>query len=119
VYRAPRLEGVPSGIVNRSVGKVAEKVPGLRRLPVVRLLSLAEVAVLARDHYQRLTPAERKRLVALVRTGRGRADRLTEREREELVGILAKLEPRRLVGDTVGRLSPVPLPKRLLYGKRA
>ena len=109
---------MPSGLVNRSVGKVAEKVPGLRRLPVVRLLSIAEVAMLTRDHYQRLSPAERRRLVALVRTGRGRTDRLTERERAELETLVGKLEPRRLVGDTVDRLSPVPLPKRLLYGKR-
>jgi hypothetical protein len=109
---------MPSGLVNRTLGKAAEKVPGLRRLPVVRLLSIAEIAVLTKDHYQRLTPAERRRLVSLVRTGRGRKDRLTDPEREELEGLVAKLEPRRLVGDTVDRLSPVPLPKRFLYGKR-
>jgi hypothetical protein len=94
-------------------------VPGIRRIPVVRLLSAAEVAALAKDHLERLTPAERRRLVALVRTGRGRRDRLTRREREELETLLGKLEARRLVGDTVDRLSPVPLPKRLLYGRRA
>jgi hypothetical protein len=109
---------MPSGLVNRSVGKAAEKVPGLRRLPMVRLLSIAEVAVLTRDHYQLLSHAERKRLVTLVRTGRGRTGRLTDREREELETLVGKLEPRRLVGDTVDRLSPVPLPKRFLYGKR-
>ncbi len=105
-------------MVNRSVGKVAEKVPGLRRLPIMKLLSIAEVAALTRDHYQRLSPAERKRLLALVRTVRGRRESLTDREREELEGLVAKLEPRRLVGGTVDRLSPVPLPKRILYGKR-
>ena len=109
---------MPSGLVNRSLGKVAGRVPGLRRLPVVKLLSIAEIAVLTKDHLQRLSPSERRRLIALVRTGRGRKDRLTEREREELEGLVAKLEARRLVGDTVDRLSPVPLPRRLLYGKR-
>jgi hypothetical protein len=109
---------MPSGLVNRTLGKASEKVPGLRRLPVVKLLSIAEIAVLTKDHYQRLSAAERKRLLELVRTGRGRTNRLTGPEREELEALVAKLEARRLVGDTVDRLSPVPLPKRILYGKR-
>jgi len=109
---------MPSGLVNRSLARVAERVPGVRRIPVVALLSAAEVAVLARDHYQRLSPAERRRLVALVRTGRGRRDRLTARERDELERLVAKLEPRRLLGDAAGKLSPVPIPRRLLYGRR-
>jgi hypothetical protein len=109
---------MPTGLVNRSLGRVAERVPGIRRIPVVALLSAAEVAVLAKDHYQRLSPAERRRLLTLVRTGRGRTNRLTPRERDELEVLLAKLEPRRLLADAAGKLSPVPLPKRLLYGRR-
>jgi hypothetical protein len=108
---------MPSGLVNRSLGKVAERMPGVRRIPVVTLLSAAEVAMLAHDHYQRLTPGERRRLVHLVRTGRGRTDRLTGRERQELERLLGKLEPRRLFGYAAGKLSPVPLPQRLLYGR--
>ncbi len=92
--------------------------PGVRRIPALALLSAAEVALLARDHFQRLTPAERRRFVRLVKVGRGRTDRLTEREREELEALLAKLEPRRLFGDAAGKLSPVPIPRRLLYGRR-
>ena len=110
---------MPSGLVNRSLGKVAERVPGVRRIPVVMLLSAAEVAVLAKDHYQRLTPQERRRLLELMRTGRGRSPRLTERERSELERRVAKLEPPQRFGDAAGKLSPVPLPRRLLYGKRA
>jgi len=75
--------------------------------------------VLAKDHYQRLNPAERRRLVQLIRIGRGRTNRLTARERDELEGLLAKLEPRRLFGDAAGKLSPVPIPRRLLYGRRS
>jgi hypothetical protein len=108
---------VPSGIVTHTLGRVTERVPGLRRLPVVKLLAAAEIAVLARDHVARLSPAERRRLVALVRTGRGRRSRLTEREREELEGLVVKLAPRKLLGDAVDRLSPLPLPRRLLYGR--
>lgn len=109
---------MPSHRINHNVARVAEKVPGLRRVPVVRLLSAAEVAVLARDHLQRLSPAERRRLLHLVRVGRGRRARLTDRERDELEALVAKLEARRFVGDAVDKLSPVPLPHRLLYGPK-
>jgi hypothetical protein len=108
---------MPSGIVNHALGSATKRVPGLRRIPLVRLLALGEIALLARDHVARLSPAERRRLAALVRTGRGRRSRLTVREREELEGLLAKLGPRELLGDAVERLSPLPLPRRLLYGK--
>ena len=37
----------------------------------------------------------------------------------ELRILVAKFEPRLFVGSTVKRLSPVPVPKRLLYGPRA
>jgi hypothetical protein len=107
-----------SGMVNRSIAKVAGRVPGVRAIPLVGLLSAAEVAMLARDHYTRLNPAERARLRHLVKTGRGRTDRLTDRERGELEGLLTKLAPRELLGGAADKLSPVPLPRRLLYGRR-
>jgi hypothetical protein len=109
---------MPSGLVTRTLGSAAGRVPGLRRIPVVTLLSVAEVALLAREHLRRLTPSERRRLIALVRTGRGRASRLTSAERDELERLVAKLEPRLLIGAAVERLSPVPLPRRLGYGGR-
>jgi hypothetical protein len=90
----------------------------LRRVPVLRLLAAAEVAVLARDHLRRLTPGERRRLVALLRTGRGRPSNLSEGDRDELAGLVAKVQPRLLAGEAAERLSPVPLPRRLLYGPR-
>jgi hypothetical protein len=108
-----------SRFVTRSLARATERVPGIRRIPVVKLLSAAEIALLAHEHLMRLTPAERRRLVALVRIGRGRRARLTTAERRELEQILDKLEPRVLVGEAVDRLSPVPLPKRLVHGKRA
>lgn len=109
---------MPSGRVTHSLGKATERIPGLRRVPVVKLLAAAEVAVLARDHLMRLTPAERRRLVTLVRIGRGRRSRLTGRERRELEDLLSKLDARTLLGEAVDRLSPVPLPRRLVYGRR-
>lgn len=113
----PRLTMVPTGSITHALGRAAQRVPGLRRVPLVKLLSAAEIGLLARDHLGHLTPGERRRLVVLVRTGRGRSSRLSAKEREELERLLVKLAPRQLMGDAVDRLSPVPLPRRLLYGR--
>jgi hypothetical protein len=108
---------MPSGFVTRSLARGAGHVPGIRRVPVLKLLSIAEVAMVARNHLERLTPAERRRLVVLMRAGRGRPSNLRRAEREELRELVAKLEPRLLAGEAVDRLSPVPLPNRLVYGR--
>jgi hypothetical protein len=108
---------VSPGLITRTLGRTAERVPGFRRIPVVKLLSAAEIVMLAREHMQRLTAAERRRLLVLVRVGRGRRSRLTESERGELEALLAKVQPRLLVGEAVDKLSPVPLPRRLVYGR--
>jgi hypothetical protein len=89
-----------------------------RGVPVAALLSAAEVAKLAKDHLTRLRPAERRRLLALIAKARGGSGALSERERAELSSLVAKLEPRAFVGSAADRLSPVPVPKRLLYGPR-
>jgi hypothetical protein len=107
-----------SGFVTRSAGKVADRVPGLRHVPVVYLLTAAELSLVTRDHLMRLTPHERRRLVTLVRLGHGRRSRLTNSERIELEDIVAKLAPRELVGEAVSKLSPVPLPHRITHGPR-
>lgn len=100
----------------RAIAKSASRIPGLRRLPVVKLLFLGELALVARDHYGRLTPEERRRLVALVREGKGRSSTLSPQDREELATLVAKVEPRRFAGLAIDRLSPVPLPRRMVYG---
>jgi len=101
-----------------TIGKAAGRVPGLRRVPVMKLLAAAELALLTRDHVQRLTPGERRRLITLVRVGRGRRSRLTSTERGELEHLLGKFEARLLMGHAVDRLSPLPLPRRLVYGPK-
>jgi hypothetical protein len=74
--------------------------------------------MVTRDHFQRLTPGERRRVIALVRLGHGRTRNLTESERDELWTLVAKAEPRRFAGATVDALSPFPIPRRVLYGRQ-
>jgi hypothetical protein len=111
------LASVPSGFLIRSLGHATERVPGLRRIPVVRLLAIGEVGMIARDHVLRLTPDERRRVLGLIRTARGHRGNLSPAERDELADLVAKLEPRLLAGEAIHRLSPVPVPRRLAYGR--
>jgi hypothetical protein len=98
------------------------RTPWLKRLsrgvPIARLLLVGEVALMARRHITRLDRSDRRRLIALLLRARGSAGRLSYSERAQLAGLLARLEPRLFLGSALARLSPVPLPKRLLYGPR-
>ena len=89
------------------------RVPGLKRLPVLKLLAVAELALVARKHLQHLDATERRRLAELVRRGRG----LSAAEREELRSLVLKLDVRAFAGSAVQRLSPVGLPRRLTGGR--
>jgi hypothetical protein len=89
-----------------------------RGVPVARLLLVAEVAILAMRHLSKLDSVQRRRLLTLLVRARGRPRSLTASERREFLYLMARLEPRLLLGTAVRRLSPVPLPKRLLYGRR-
>jgi hypothetical protein len=106
------------GAAIRAIAHGIGRVPGLKRLPVMKLLAVGEIALLARTHAAKLEPAERRRLVELVRTGRGRPSRLSPGEREELTKLVAKAEPRLFAGMAADKLSPVPLPRRLVQGPR-
>ena len=103
---------------NFLIKRVVSRLPILRALPIFRLLAIAEIAILARDHLGRLQPAERRRLLELVREGRGRGSNLPAAEREELAKLVAKVDPRRFGWLAADKLSPVPLPKRLVEGRR-
>jgi hypothetical protein len=94
------------------------KVPLLKSLPVMKLIAIAEIALIARRHVAKLSPEERRRLAALVRKGRGRRSRLSEEERDELAHLVAKAEPRLFAGEVADKLSPVRLPRRLVRGRR-
>ena len=107
-----------NGFVTKTIGRSVSKVPGLRRVPVLKLLAAAEVALIARDHMMLLTREERRRLIELIRIGRGRRRNLSEEESQELEDLVARLEPRVLFGEAADKLSPLPLPRRLTHGPR-
>ena len=106
------------GLVHRTIAGGATRVPGLRRLPVLKVLALGEIALLAHTHVQRLEPQERRRLIELLRKGRGRSAKLPADERDELQRLVAKTEPRLFAGLAADRLSPVPLPRLVTHGRR-
>jgi hypothetical protein len=94
------------------------RVPGLRRLPMLKLLAAGEIALLARTHITKLDAVERRRFVELMRKGHGRPSTLSPDEREELSGLVARAEPRLFAGLAADRLSPIPLPRRVVRGPR-
>ncbi len=98
---------MPSPFMNVAVARAAQRLPGLRRVPLARLVLLAEVAMLAKAHYELLTPSERRRLVLLVRDARGLPQNLSERERRELRKLVAKVEPRIFANEAAQRFSPL------------
>jgi hypothetical protein len=109
---------VASSALKHGIAVGAEHIGPLRRLPVLKLLAAAEVLLLARDHVARLEPHERRRLAELVRLGRGRRRNLPPEQRDELAALIAKTAPREFIADAANRLSPVPLPQRLIRGRR-
>jgi tellurite resistance protein len=61
------------------------------------LLAAAEVVLAVRDHITgRLSEKERRRMVEIVRSSKGRPSNLSDRERRELRALLGKVEPREL-----------------------
>jgi hypothetical protein len=105
-------------MITRAVARATKRIPALRAVPVLKLLAIAEIVLLIRDHVARLEPHERRRLIELVKLGRGRKRNLSEAEQAELADLLAKTEPRALAGEAVEKLSPVALPRRLVYGRK-
>ena len=73
----------------------------LRKVPAARLIILGELLLLAREHLRALEPDERRRVLELVRRGRGRPRNLSDRDRRELAGLLEKARPREFVSSAV------------------
>jgi hypothetical protein len=91
---------------------------GARAIPMAKLLTAARLVIIARRHWLRLDPHERRRMLTLVRVATGRRGGLTPAERFELARLIAKADPKLFAGLVVQMLSPVPLPKRMARTKR-
>ena len=113
----PTLVFMAANRSTRIAGRLTRRVPGLRHVPVVRLVALAEIALVAHDHVARLEPRDRRRIVQLLRIGRGRPHKLSDAQREELRELVAKAEPRLFVGEVAEKFSPVKLPQRIVRGR--
>jgi hypothetical protein len=74
----------------------------IRALPFFRVLIIAQLALLAREHVMKLQPMERRRLWELVRNAR----HLTPVEKDELRGLAIKLEPRAFATGAARHMSP-------------
>jgi hypothetical protein len=72
----------------------------------LRVLAIAQVALLIRRHLALLEPDERFRLAKLVRESKGRPrTNLSANEREELLRLVRKLEPGEFGRAAAGRLA--------------
>jgi hypothetical protein len=98
---------MPSPLMNIAVASAAQRLPGLRRVPLTRLVLLGELAMLAKIHFERLSPAERRRLVLLIRNAKGWPQNLPEREQRELKKLVAKVEPKAFANEAAERFSPL------------
>ena len=81
----------------------------IRRLPILRLVAIAKLALVVKKHMEHLTPAERRRLARLA----SRPHKLKPKERKDLRRLVSKLDARAFAGSAADRFSPLPLPRRL------
>jgi hypothetical protein len=98
---------MPSPLINIAAARAAKRLPLLRNLPIVRLLVFGELVLLAKTHYERLTPRDRRRLVTLLRDGKMRPSNLSERQRRELEELITKADARGFVKAAVRKFSPI------------
>ncbi len=97
----------PSPLMNVAVARAAERLPVLKRLPLARLGIVAEVAILAKEHLDLLTPKERRRLLILLRDARLWPANLSDKDRREFERIVAKLDPKAFAARAVAKFSPL------------
>ena len=75
-------------------------------------LMLGQAAVVLRDHWGRVSPEDRSRLAQLLKASKGRPMNLTPRQRDELTGILKRLDVMGLSRDVA------PIVARRAAGRR-
>ena len=73
-----------------------------KRIPFLKLMALAQIGILAHQHYKRLNATERKRLLSLMKHPRD----MSANDRSELKGLVSKMEPRAFAGSAARHASP-------------
>jgi hypothetical protein len=81
-----------------------------KRLPFLKILAIAQIALMVRRHLRGLNKAERSRLMELGRKG----TKLTPAERVELRTLVNKMDPKAFALGAADKISPVPLPRWLV-----
>lgn len=84
----------------------------LTRVRTMPWLMVLELAYTLRKHWKRLEPADRTKLADLLKKSQGRPNKLTAKERAEVRGLVAKLEPGQIAR------SVVPIGRRAARGRR-
>lgn len=87
--------------IARSAGATAARGRWLSR--GLWLLTLAEVAVLVKEHLNRLDDRERQRLVEIVKTSKGLPANVSDRERAEIKAMVDKIGPAELARGVAGK----------------
>ena len=79
----------------------------------LRVLAVAQVAILARRHVQLLEPDERGRLAKLVAKSKGRPRRnLSANERQEMLRLVRKAEPGQFGRRAISHVRSGPLRRK-------
>jgi hypothetical protein len=90
----------------------ARRIPGLRRVPIMWVLTVAEAAVATRRHWSGIDPSTRRRLRELVTKSRGRPSNLTAGEKRELRSLVGRLELTKLGRELAAVANPIRGPGR-------
>jgi hypothetical protein len=90
------------------IGRMASRLAGRTRFLARRLWLVAalEIGWIARRHWHRLDPEERRRLKELARKSKGRPSRLSASERREAAELLEKIDYAELGGNVAATLLP-------------
>jgi hypothetical protein len=86
---------------------IARRIPGVRRIPIMWVLTIAEAVVATRRHWAGLDPHTRRRLRQLVMKSGGRPSNLTAAEKQELRSLVGRLNLTKLGRDLAAVASPL------------
>jgi hypothetical protein len=104
---------MPSPIYNVALARAARRLPLVKRIPLAWMVIAAEVAMLAKTHYERLNHPERRRLVILLKEAKGQPRNMSNRDRAEFERLVTKLEPKLFAQAAAQKFSPVPPRKNI------